>query len=302
MSKDKISDYSSTANSNTDIAGINIDEGCAPSGINDAIRTLMAQLKNFQQGTGGDSFNGPVGSTTASTGAFTTLTTTSTINGLTATYSLTVNTNGAISGYKLNSTGGTSTFIIRGSNDASNWTTLATLSVTGSGQNFSGSIVGNYRYIDLRANAFGTNGQANVDYFIVYQDGITSDYSGNGNSWSPSGISVTAGITYDSMIDSPTTYDDGSSYYNRGNYCTWNPLSSSSGTILEGNLYYYGPGSWLSKMGTMQLPQNSKIYFETTLNNAPYTPRGSTSSYNWIGVGLITNYGITQAPSGGSSS
>jgi hypothetical protein len=64
MSKDKISDYSSTANSNTDIAGINIDEGCAPSGINDAIRTLMAQLKNFQQGTGGDSFNGPFAGTT----------------------------------------------------------------------------------------------------------------------------------------------------------------------------------------------------------------------------------------------
>ena len=86
MSKDKISDYSSTANSNTDIAGINIDEGCAPSGINDAIRTLMAQLKNFQTGTGGDSFNGPVGSTTASTGAFTTLSAsgTTTLSGGTA--------------------------------------------------------------------------------------------------------------------------------------------------------------------------------------------------------------------------
>jgi hypothetical protein len=35
---------------------------------------MMAQLKNFQTGTGSDSFNGPVGSTTASTGAFTTLT------------------------------------------------------------------------------------------------------------------------------------------------------------------------------------------------------------------------------------
>ena len=83
MSKDKISDYSQTANSNTDIGGINVDEGCAPSGINDAIRTLMKQLKDFQQGTNSDSFNGPVGATTASTGAFTTVTTTSTINGLT---------------------------------------------------------------------------------------------------------------------------------------------------------------------------------------------------------------------------
>ena len=51
MSKDKISDYSATANSNTDIAGINIDEGCAPSGINNAIRTLMKQLKDWQSGS-----------------------------------------------------------------------------------------------------------------------------------------------------------------------------------------------------------------------------------------------------------
>ena len=51
MSKDKISDYSATANSNTDIGGINIDEGCAPSGINDAIRTLMKQLKDWQSGS-----------------------------------------------------------------------------------------------------------------------------------------------------------------------------------------------------------------------------------------------------------
>ena len=82
MSKDKISDYSATANSNTDIAGINIDEGCAPSGINNAIRTLMKQLKDFQQGTNSDSFNGPtngahngtVGATTPAAGTFTTLT------------------------------------------------------------------------------------------------------------------------------------------------------------------------------------------------------------------------------------
>ena len=64
MSKDKISDYSSTANSNTDIAGINIDEGCAPSGINDAIRTLMAQLKTWQSG-GQDIYIHPAGSAAA---------------------------------------------------------------------------------------------------------------------------------------------------------------------------------------------------------------------------------------------
>lgn len=57
MAKTKISEYSSTsagANLNTDIASINIDEGCAPSGINNAIRTLMAQVKDFQSGASGD--------------------------------------------------------------------------------------------------------------------------------------------------------------------------------------------------------------------------------------------------------
>jgi len=61
MPKTKISEFSSTPGNNTDIDGINIAEGCAPSGINDAIRELMAQLKDYQAGTAGDSV-GAVGS------------------------------------------------------------------------------------------------------------------------------------------------------------------------------------------------------------------------------------------------
>jgi hypothetical protein len=63
MPKNKISEYSATPSNNTDIGGINISEGCAPSGINNAIRELMAQLKDQQAGTDGDGF--------AVTGAFT---------------------------------------------------------------------------------------------------------------------------------------------------------------------------------------------------------------------------------------
>ena len=72
MAKDKISQYSSTsagANLNTDIAGINIDEGCAPSNINNAIRTLMAQIRDLQSAESGDTIPvgaGGTGSTTAS--------------------------------------------------------------------------------------------------------------------------------------------------------------------------------------------------------------------------------------------
>ena len=57
MAKTKISEFSTTAGNNTDINSINIAEGCSPSGINDAIRELMRQLKEFQTGGAGDSVN-----------------------------------------------------------------------------------------------------------------------------------------------------------------------------------------------------------------------------------------------------
>lgn len=75
MPKNKISEFSSTPANNTDIAGINIAEGCAPSGINNAIRELMAQLKDQQSGTDGDDFtvggNLTVTGTTTLTGSAT---------------------------------------------------------------------------------------------------------------------------------------------------------------------------------------------------------------------------------------
>ena len=77
MARTKISEFSATAADNTDIDNIDIAEGCAPSGINNAIREMMAQLKDFQTGAAGDSFNGPVGSITPAAGAFTSITGTS---------------------------------------------------------------------------------------------------------------------------------------------------------------------------------------------------------------------------------
>lgn len=51
MAKTKISEYSTTAGANTDVDGINIDEGCPPANMNNAIRSLMAALKGWQGGT-----------------------------------------------------------------------------------------------------------------------------------------------------------------------------------------------------------------------------------------------------------
>jgi len=56
MAKTKISEFDSTPANNTDIDSINIAEGCAPSGVNNAIRELMSQLKDQQTGASGDNF------------------------------------------------------------------------------------------------------------------------------------------------------------------------------------------------------------------------------------------------------
>jgi hypothetical protein len=56
MAKTKISEYSATSADNTDISNINIAEGCSPANVNNAIRTVMAQLKDQQAGTSGDPF------------------------------------------------------------------------------------------------------------------------------------------------------------------------------------------------------------------------------------------------------
>jgi hypothetical protein len=54
MPKTKISEYSSTAVSNTDVQNINIAEGMLPSDVNNAIRAIMSHLKNFQAGLSAD--------------------------------------------------------------------------------------------------------------------------------------------------------------------------------------------------------------------------------------------------------
>ena len=56
MAKTKVSEWSAIPANNTDVGGIDINEGCAPSGINNAIRDMMAQIKDMQTGADGDNF------------------------------------------------------------------------------------------------------------------------------------------------------------------------------------------------------------------------------------------------------
>jgi hypothetical protein len=85
------------------------------------------------------------------------------------------------------------------------------------------------------AGTYGTNG-----FYLNFKNNASTsalgtDYSGNGNNWTTNNISLSAGATYDSMIDVPTPYDDGGN--GRGNYCVLNPLNQQSGvSISNGNL------------------------------------------------------------------
>lgn len=99
MAKNKVSEWSSVPANNTDIGGIDIAEGCAPSGINNGIRELMAQVKDMITGADGDSQ--VVGGNLSVTG-------TSTLTGaVTATGGVT----GAITSSSATITGGTITGI-----------------------------------------------------------------------------------------------------------------------------------------------------------------------------------------------
>ena len=51
MAKNSIRDYDATAANNTDVQSTDISEGCAASGINNAIREVMADLKDVSAGT-----------------------------------------------------------------------------------------------------------------------------------------------------------------------------------------------------------------------------------------------------------
>lgn len=91
MAKDKVSDWSSTPSNNTDVGGIDINEGCAPSGINNAIREVMAQIKDMQSGLDSDNFT--VGGNLSVTGT-STLTGNVTASGTLAVTGLTTATGG----------------------------------------------------------------------------------------------------------------------------------------------------------------------------------------------------------------
>jgi hypothetical protein len=107
--------------------------------------------------------------------------------------------------------------------------------------------------------SYGSNG-----FFLPFTNTanattLSYDFSPQGNNWTPSGISTTAGATYDSMTDVPTLSNATSA-----NYCVWNPLQKLYGTptFSNGNLQTTAVNCVSSV--TMNMPTTGKIYAEFT--------------------------------------
>jgi len=165
---------------------------------------------------------------------------------------------------------------------------------------------------------YGTNG-----FYLKFTDtssntatGIGKDSSGNGNNWTPNNISLTAGTTYDSMIDTPTPYDDGG--YGRGNYATFNPLHYNVlGTATsEGNLagtsiatstspynrsypstLNVSSGKWYCEL-TVGVNNNGQSIGITSAFDSNGIPASNNYSYNFWDRYYIINNVTAQSPYG----
>jgi hypothetical protein len=175
MAKTKISEYSSTANNNTDINSINLAEGMAPSLVNNAIRQLMAQLKNFQDGSAGD--NVTVGGNLSVTGT----------SSLTGTLTSTGGFSGPLTSSSVSITGGTINGAVIGGSSAQAITGTNVTATVG----FTGPLTG-----AVTGNTTGTHTGA-------VTGNVTGNLTGNvtGNVTAASGTSTFNNVTISGSLD-----------------------------------------------------------------------------------------------------
>jgi hypothetical protein len=159
--------------------------------------------------------------------------------------------------------------------------------------------------------AYGTNG-----FYLPFTNTsststLVADSSGNGNNWTPNNISLTAGVTYDSMTDVPTLTNA-----TTANYATLNPIDKGSSINLSsGNLQYDASGTIVQFSRSTIGVTTGKWYFEVTAaaidngnaewgianqsasvtnyigsdgNGWGFAPQTSGSSYKYSGGSAIT--------------
>ena len=102
------------------------------------------------------------------------------------------------------------------------------------------------------SGTYGTNG-----FYLKFADATTTttignDTSGNANNWATSGISVTSGVTFDQMTDTPTL-----------NYAVWSPIDKASTvTLSDANLKASGTSINSLCRSSIAMPLSGKWYSE----------------------------------------
>jgi hypothetical protein len=158
------------------------------------------------------------------------------------------------------SIGGSSRIVaLQKSDNTSNNSNLVTLA-TRTQADGNGSLRGTFTatatttYIFINADILGTGTQG-ADF-----DNISVSEVAYKNNWSLNNFSTTAGITYDSMLDSPTDYDDGSGNI-RGNYPIFNTNTAFSG---HNSSFALAGGPTFTNAGTrVSRTQNDNRAFST---------------------------------------
>lgn len=275
MAKNKISEWSSTPSNNTDISNINIAEGCSPANINNAIRSVMAQVKDLQAGTSGDTIPvaaGGTGSATASdartalsaakSGANSDITS---LSGLTTALSVVQGGTGA-------TTAGGASFALKGANsDITSLTGLTTaLSVaqggTGSTTLTSGSVVVGNGTSAVSLVSPGTSGNI-----------LTS----NGTTWTSSSPSISSSTA---QTTTSGTYIDFTSI----------PSWVKRITVLFNGVSTNGTSNYNVQLGTGGTPETSGyVGVSARFNSGSTTNVGTvdTSGFSWGTGAGDTSYG-----------
>jgi hypothetical protein len=187
-------------------------------------------------------------------------------NGTPTYYALNNATSGNVSGYF----GGIGSIFYGGAwiNFADNYVTEANFidgqALTPSSFGQTNPVTGVWQPIKY-TGTYGTNG-----FYLNFSDNsaataaaIGKDYSGNGNNWTPNNISVTAGVTYDSMLDVPTLFADGGN--GRGNYATLNAVdTATTSTLSNGNLTDTLSGATGASQASTISVTSGKWYWEVT--------------------------------------
>ena len=127
---------------------------------------------------------------------------------------------------------------------------------------------------------YGTNGFYLPFTNLTSTSTLGNDFSGNSNNWTTNNISLTAGSTYDSMLDVPTLTSA-----TAANYCVLNPLDLvSPSTLSAGNLNFdTGIAGGGGVNANWQFPLTGKFYFELyNLGNvAAANGRGLCANTYW---------------------